>query len=132
MVIIRLETQKDISAIYHVNQKAFGQSQEADIVDKLRKRGVLTISIVALGDSEVVGHIAFSPVKITSEKSSFKALALAPISVLPSYQNKGIGSQLVIAGLKECYRLGHYYCAWLSKLLSALWFCPSKSERHRV
>jgi len=96
-----------VHLIHHVNQEAFGRNQEADIVDKLRKRGVLTISLVAVQDGVVVGHIAFSPVKITSDKSSFEAVALAPMAVLPPHQNKGIGSQLVLAGLQECRRLGH-------------------------
>jgi putative acetyltransferase len=106
VLTIRTETPEDTILVYHVNQEAFGQSQEADIVDKLRKRGALIVSLVAVQDSEVVGHIAFSPVEITSDKSSFEAVALAPMAVLPLLQNKGIGSQLVLAGLQECRRLG--------------------------
>ncbi len=76
-------------------------------MDKLRERGVLTISLVAVLDTNIIGHIAFSPVEIASEKSSFGALTLAPVSVLPAHQNRGIGSQLVTAGLEECQRLGY-------------------------
>jgi len=54
-----------------------------------------------------VGHIAFSRVKVEAEHSSFEAIALAPMSVLPANQRKGIGSQLVRAGLKECRHLGY-------------------------
>ena len=107
MLIIRPEFPEDQAPIHYVNQEAFGRNQEADLVDKLRKRGALTISLVAVQETAIVGHIAFSPVEITSEKSSFEALALAPMAVLPPYQNKGIGSQLVTAGLEECLRLGH-------------------------
>jgi len=107
LLIIRQETLEDVAAIRHVNKEAFGQKEEAEIIKKLRNRGVLTISLVAAQDNEIVGHIAFSPVKIESEHSSFGAIALAPMSVLPAYQRKGIGSQLVDAGLKECRRLGH-------------------------
>ena len=98
---------EDRASIHYVNQEAFGRIQEADLVDKLRKRGVLTMSLVAILDTAIVGHIVFSPVEIASEKSSFGALTLAPVAVLPAHQNKGIGSQLVRAGLKECQRLGH-------------------------
>jgi len=107
MLIIRPETSKDIAAIRHINEEAFGQKEEAEIVEKLRRRGVLTISLVAVQDNEIVGHIAFSPVKVESEHSSFEAIALAPMSVLPACQRKGIGSQLVHAGLEECRRIGH-------------------------
>ena len=107
MLTIRPETPEDQASSHYVNQEAFGRNQESDLVNKLRKRGVLTISLVAVQEAAVVGHIAFSPVEIASEKSSFGALTLAPVAVLPAHQNKGIGSQLVIAGLDECRRLGH-------------------------
>ncbi len=107
MLIIRLETTEDKAAIRHVNQEAFGQKDEAEIIEKLRERGVLLLSLVAVQDDVVVGHIAFSPVEITSENSSFEAIALAPMAVLPAYQSKGIGSQLVLAGLNECRRSRH-------------------------
>ncbi|OGN94496.1 MAG: GNAT family N-acetyltransferase [Chloroflexi bacterium RBG_13_50_10] len=107
MLIIRPETSKDIVAIHHINEEAFGQKQEAEIVEKLRSRGTLTISLVAVQNNEIVGHIAFSRVKVEAEHSSFEAIALAPMSVLPANQRKGIGSQLVRAGLKECRHLGY-------------------------
>jgi putative acetyltransferase len=107
MVTIRAERPEDMDSIGQVNEQAFGQKNEAELVEKLRKRGALTISLVALRDSEVVGHIAFSPVVIESEHSGFGALTLAPIAVLPGYQRQGIGGQLVRAGLEECRRLGH-------------------------
>jgi len=107
MLIIRQETPEDAAAIRHVNEEAFGQKEEAEIIEKLRSRGVLTISLVVVQDNEIVGHIAFSPVQVELKHSSFGAIALAPMSVLPAYQRKGIGSQLVHAGLEECRRLGH-------------------------
>ena len=107
MITIRRETPEDIDSIRYVNEQAFGQENESKLIEKLRKRGVLTISLVATQDGEIVGHIAFSPVVVESEGSSFEAIALAPMAVLPMYQRKGIGSQMVRAGLKECRRLGH-------------------------
>ena len=107
MVSIRLETPKDVDSIRYVNEQAFGQTGEASIVVKLRNRNVLTISLVATEGNEVVGHIAFSLITIESKDSSFGAIALGPMAVLPVYQRKGIGSQLVRAGLEECRRLGH-------------------------
>jgi putative acetyltransferase len=107
LLTIRPEIPEDRASIHYINQESFGRNQEADLVDKLRKRGILTVSLVAVQDTAIVGYIAFSPVEIASEKSSFGALTLAPIAVLPTHQNKGIGSQLVTAGLEECRRLGH-------------------------
>ena len=97
---------EDQASLHYVNREAFGRIQEADLVDKLRKRGVLAISLVAVLNTAIAGHIAFSPVEIASEESSFGALTIAPVAVLPAHQNKGIGSQLVRVGLKECQRIG--------------------------
>jgi putative acetyltransferase len=107
MLTIRRETPKDIDSIRYVNEQAFGQKEEAEIIDKLRKRDVVTLSLVAVQADQIVGHILFSPVSVESEHSSFEAITLAPMAVLPEYQRKGIGSQLVRIGLEECRRLGH-------------------------
>jgi len=107
LLIIGPETPEDVESIRHVNEQAFGQEEEAKIIEKLREHGALTISLVAVQDGEVIGHIAFSPVVIESGLSSFVAIVLAPMAVLPPYQRKGIGSQLVRVGLEECRRLGH-------------------------
>jgi putative acetyltransferase len=107
LLTIRSETPEDEAEIRHIHEEAFGQEAEGKLVEKLRNRGVLTISLVALYDSRVVGHIAFSPVEVKSDCSSFQAIALGPMSVLPACQRKAIGSQLVRAGLEECRHLGH-------------------------
>ena len=107
MLTIRPETPEDTESIRFVNEQAFGQREEAEIIEKLRNRGALILSLVATRDNNVVGHIAFSPVVIESEDLSFKAIALGPMSVLPIYQRQGIGGQLVRAGLRECRNLGH-------------------------
>ncbi len=107
MLTIRRETPKDIDSIRYVNEQAFGQKEEAEIIDKLRKRDVVTLSLVAVQADQIVGHILFSPVSVESEYSSFEVITLTPMAVLPEYQRKEIGSQLVRAGLEECRRLGH-------------------------
>ena len=107
MLKIRPETPEDEASIRQVNEEAFGQKEEAEIIEKLRNRGVLTLSLVAVQDGSIIGHIAFSLVKVESERSTFEAITLAPMAVLPGYQSKGIGSQLVRAGLEKCRHLGH-------------------------
>jgi putative acetyltransferase len=103
MLTIRAETPEDIPAIRHINAAAFGQANEADSVDALRQHNALTISLVAVKDGRLVGHIAFSPVTITSSTATVAALGLAPMAVLPEFQRQGIGSQLVEAGLTACH-----------------------------
>ena len=106
MLTVRLEIPRDLDDIRRVNEQAFGRKTEADIVDKLRGRGALTLSLVAVRRGEVEGHIAFSPVVVQSEGSSFDAVSLGPIAVLPACQRQGVGGQLVRAGLEECRNLG--------------------------
>ncbi len=107
MTIVRAETKEDHDAIHRVNELAFGRRNEADLVDALRVNAHPHISLVAVVDEKVVGHIFFSPVSVESENSAFTAIGLAPLAVLPEYQNQGIGSQLVREGLRECRRIGH-------------------------
>jgi putative acetyltransferase len=107
LLTIRWETPEDEAEIRHIHEEAFGQEAEDKLVEKLRNRGVLTILLVALYNNRLAGHIAFSPVEVKSDCSSFQAIALAPMAVLPACQRKGIGLQLVQAGLEECRRLGH-------------------------
>src|SRR5215831_14354547 len=117
MLTIRAETPEDIPAIYHIHTAAFGRPNEADLVDALRQHNALTISLVAILDACLVGHITFSPITITSSTATIEALGLAPMAVLPVYQRRGIGSQLVEAGLTACHHtpygvvvvLGHPY-----------------------
>jgi putative acetyltransferase len=101
------EKPQDIAAIRLVNEQAFGGSGEANAIDALRDRGALTLSLVAVIDDRVVGHILFTAATIESTDHVWPALGLAPLAVLPQYQRQGIGSALMKAGLAECARLGH-------------------------
>lgn len=106
-MIIRKEVPGDINKIYNLNVDAFGGPGEADLVDRLREAGALLLSLVALKDDEVVGHIAFSPVTIDSGEVIVEAMGLAPMAVLPGEQRRGIGSKLVEAGLRKIKEMGH-------------------------
>lgn len=98
---IRHEIPNDFDAVYRVNELAFETSAEARLVERLRALPG-TISLVALVDERIVGHIMFSRVSIEPESVGINCLGLAPMSVLPEYQCKGIGSALVERGIAEC------------------------------
>lgn len=106
MITIRAETAEDVPAVRRVNELAFGQPNEAALVDILRATAHPYISLVGVKEEQVVGHIFFSPVTIEAEDSASEILGLAPMAVLPEYQKQGIGSQLVREGLRECLRIG--------------------------
>jgi len=106
--LIRREAPGDITAIHQVNAFAFNGEAEANLVDQLRTRGAGLLSLVAEVDGQVVGQIYFSPVSIISGDGLITpAVGLAPLAVLPAFQNRGIGSSLVRAGLDELRRMGH-------------------------
>lgn len=106
MITVRAEAAADIPAVHRVNELAFGRPDEADLVDALRAAARPYISLVAVDEGQVVGHIFFSPVTLEAADSACAILGLAPMAVLPEYQRRGIGSQLVRAGLEECRRIG--------------------------
>jgi putative acetyltransferase len=72
MLTIRAEHPDDLPAIRHIHTAAFGRPNEADLVDGLRDHHVLTISLVAVQDGRLVGHIALSPVTITSDTATME------------------------------------------------------------
>ena len=104
---IREEQASDINKIWTINSEAFDTAAEANLVNALRSSGCAYISLVAETEKKVVGHILFTPVELTGSKDKLKIMGLAPMAVLSQYQNKGIGSKLVKAGLKQCKSLGY-------------------------
>ena len=104
--MIRNETPADILTIRKLIYAAFknhphhepgADPTEHDIVDRLREKGELSLSLVAEDNGQIVGHIAFSPVTVNGESVNW--LGLAPVSVSPEYQGEGIGSKLIREGL---------------------------------
>ena len=104
MIKIREEQKQDIQAIREVNIRAFGQTQEADIVNKLRQNCNGLLSLVAVMQNQVVGHILFSPATVEHEDRTVQGMGLAPMAVLPEHQRQGIGSELIRAGIGRLKR----------------------------
>jgi putative acetyltransferase len=103
-IVIRSETDADVSAITEVTVAAFKSLEisnhtEQLIIEALRAAKSLTISLVAEVDGRVAGHIAFSPVTISDGTRNW--YGLGPVSVLPEYQRQGIGKALIEEGLSR-------------------------------
>lgn len=106
MLKVRQETPEDYSTIRQIivdafTQSEFGHNGEANIVEQLRENCPEAISFVATEDSEVVGHIMFSPVVLSTELDTIRGLGLGPMAVRPDRQRKGIGAALVEYGLYD-------------------------------
>lgn len=104
--MIRDATPRDYAAIRAVVRHAFGQDDEANLVEALRADGDALVELVAASDIALQGHILYSPLKIERGGEPLKAAALAPFSVLPAFQGKGIGGELIRAGNARCAALG--------------------------
>ncbi len=98
--VVRFERPKDIDDVRLLNDKAFGQTVEGHIVDKLRKSCKEILSLVATSNNKVIGHILFSPVTIETQSGIIQGMGLGPMAVLPELQKQGIGSKLVKEGLR--------------------------------
>ena len=107
--VIRPEEPNDCAAIGEVNRLAFGQDNEARLVEALRRSAdyIPQLSLVAQIDGRIVGHVLFSPAVIETPERAVPTLALAPMAVHPDYQRRGVGSALAREGLKACQELGH-------------------------
>jgi putative acetyltransferase len=99
MITIRPEQPDDIEAVRAINEAAFGDIAEASIFDSLREKCPDVVSLVAVDNDRVLGHIFFSPVCVSGRKEVTHGMGLAPMAVLPERQRQGIGSMLVQAGI---------------------------------
>lgn len=100
-MLIRPATPEDRGAIRSLICAAFGSLGEAELVEALDRAGDIELSLVAEIGDRAVGHVLFSRVI-----APFAALALAPLSVAPEHQGRGIGSALVREGLDRAARTG--------------------------
>ena len=104
--MIRDASPSDFPAIRAVISHAFGQSEEANLVEQLRADGDVLVELVEARDIAVQGHILYSPLAIEGDGYVVNAAALAPVSVLKAFQKSGIGSALIRAGNARCGELG--------------------------
>jgi len=106
---IRPENPDDYPAIKQVNDLAFGQPNEGLLVEELRSnpRFIPELSLVALYDNKVAGHILFLPIRIVCEDSPVISLSLAPMAVHPDHQGEGIGGRLVEEGIETAKTMGY-------------------------
>ena len=107
MLTIREEIPEDIKAIDNLNEAAFGQRMEADIVQKIRGNGNIALSLAALQDGQVVGHLLVTPMTLEPPRPSLKIGILGPLAVLPQFQRQGFGARLMQAGIAACRELGY-------------------------
>lgn len=110
-ITIRQELSEDYKITEKVVRSAFANMEfsdkkEHELVSRIRKSDAFipNLSLVAV-NKEIVGHILLSKLKINNDNQFAESLALAPVSVLPEYQNEGIGRLLILEALKKAKEL---------------------------
>lgn len=115
-IIIRQELIEDYRETEEVVKSAFASGEHSDkdehnLVARIRNSNAFIpeLSLVAIDEeaNKLVGHILLSKIKIVSDNQIVDSLALAPVSVLPGYQNKGVGRLLVLEALGKAKELGY-------------------------
>ena len=99
LCIVRLERPQDVQAIHGVHAASFPSDAEARLVDALRQAGRLVISLVAIVDGAVVGHVAFSPV---TAATGAPGAGMGPVAVHESHRRQGIAAELIKMGFERC------------------------------
>lgn len=109
---IRQEKSKDYDKVYDLIKLAFETAEhsdgnEHDLANALRQSDAFVpeLSLVAEIDGEIAGHILFTEGKVGSDT----VLVLAPLSVSPNYQKKGIGTALMAEAHKIAKEMGYHY-----------------------
>jgi len=97
----------DADAVYEVHRRAFdGRTDESRIVQRLHDADKAVVSLVAVENNRIVGHVLFSPTSVDDPAENLELVGLAPVGVLPEHQNEGVGSSLIERGLVECREAG--------------------------
>ena len=132
MLTITKERVEDIEDIFMVNQEAFKQENEGKLINAIRKSDcfIPELSLVARDDKAIIGHLLLSKILVEKQGERIPILGLAPMCVLPSYQNKGIGSQLVKESLRRSRNLDWKLIAVLGHpdFYSKFGFVPSHTK----
>lgn len=104
-MIVRDAEPAEAPAIHRLVARAFGQEDEAVLVDALRADGDVLAELVAVDGAEIAGHVMLSPLLVEGQAGTTRLGALAPLAVVPNLQRRGIGAALVKALLARAGEL---------------------------
>lgn len=113
-ILIRLEDKKDFRDVENMTREAFWDlykpgCDEHLVVHKIRntKAFIKELDFVACDEEKIVGNVVYTKAKVVNENDEeFQVLCMGPLTVLPSYQGKGIGTLLMKHSIKACKELG--------------------------
>jgi len=108
---IREQRAEDAAAVATLTESAFAASEfghngEATLIGALQAASPSCMSWVATSDEGLIGQVLFSPAELRLGREALRGMALAPMSVSPEAQRKGVGTKLIKEGLREIRDLG--------------------------
>ncbi|QGQ45157.1 GNAT family N-acetyltransferase [Metabacillus sediminilitoris] len=115
-ITIRQEQIEDYEITERVVECAFARAEHSDkkehkLVSRIRKSTsfIPKLSLVAVDHdhNKIIGHLLLSKIKIRNDNGNAESLALAPVSVIPEYQNNGVGKLLIFEALKRAKDLAY-------------------------
>lgn len=114
-ISVRQETASDHSKVSETiiatyRDIGYSNHKEQLMVDRLRRSKVFLPELSLVAEDEngnIAGHVLLTVIEIQNKGISYPALALAPLSVRPTYQNQGIGKKLVLSGHRIALDLGY-------------------------
>jgi putative acetyltransferase len=109
-MIIRKEQPSDHQQIWVLNSVSYASDAEANLVNDLRGSGCEFLSLVAVIDQRIVGHILFTPVELLDDLyqiNDARIMGLAPMAVAEDFRKQGVGTELIKAGLQFCRDLDY-------------------------
>jgi putative acetyltransferase len=109
-MIIRKEQASDHNQIWALNSESYASVAEANLVNDLRNSGCEFLSLVAVIEHIIVGHILFTPVELLDDLyqiNDAKIMGLAPMAVSADYRLQGVGTELIKSGIQYCRELDY-------------------------
>jgi putative acetyltransferase len=108
---IRKSTEPDRAEIENIHTKAFGVEKGPEIAELVNglfddKTAMPLLSLVAVEEEKIIGHILFTKAKVTQTEEPVSAQILAPLAIFPDSQSKGVATQLIKEGLKQLKNSG--------------------------
>ncbi|WP_027709442.1 GNAT family N-acetyltransferase [Zooshikella ganghwensis] len=99
---IRESTDSDLADIINIHTEAFANDKEAELVVNLfnDQSAQPILSLLACVGDIAVGHILFTTCRLPCTVQKVSSVLLAPLAVIPSHQQQGVGGKLIKQGLE--------------------------------
>ena len=112
-ILIRNELEKDFRQVEELTREAFWNlyvpgCNEHYLVHIMRNHPdfMPELDFVAIDGNDIIGNIMYSKSHVIDKKDSkhkVNTITFGPLSILPKYQRKGVGSALIKHSIKNAY-----------------------------